>query len=195
MFSTLIYAFYLSFSLHTLPILHPIYLPLIWLGLAGATLVNPLPVFFRESRWWFLRVCSKLLYSIFLRQRVEVRINISITRHVTNNRPVVYWFLDGVRLTLTINAYPWSNEPKAISSVRSSSHSRTFTSLDVLIIPPSTIHGFGAKLLERIGVFFGRLRPFLVLFGWCRVSNVTWIPGFILIWSMCVALFWRVNLF
>jgi hypothetical protein len=56
--STLIYAFWLSFSgekLSNLHIVHPTMWPLIWLGFAGIVLINPLPMMHRRSRYWFLR--------------------------------------------------------------------------------------------------------------------------------------------
>ena len=57
--STLIYAFWLTFS----RISNPTIWPVVWLAFALATMLNPLPIFFKSSRWWLLKNIGDLLIS------------------------------------------------------------------------------------------------------------------------------------
>lgn len=61
LFSTLSWAVWLSFfrigSHHILPTTWP----LIWVGLATVTLLNPFPLFFRSSRYWLVKNTLRLL--------------------------------------------------------------------------------------------------------------------------------------
>jgi len=63
LFMTLSICLWLSFSLLTVPLLDPTLLPVIWLGVLAVTLFNPLPIFFKDTRWWFLRKAGKLFVS------------------------------------------------------------------------------------------------------------------------------------
>ena len=69
--STLCYALWLSFSGVGLRIGLPTKLPLIWLGLNTFILCNPLPMHYRSSRVWLIKVFARLVISGL--RRVEVR--------------------------------------------------------------------------------------------------------------------------
>lgn len=69
LFTTLCYAFWLSFSRAGAETVASTTWPIIWVGLAAAVLVNPLPLFHRSARWWLLRTVGKLFVSG--RTRVE----------------------------------------------------------------------------------------------------------------------------
>ncbi|KAF8633502.1 hypothetical protein AX15_001415 [Amanita polypyramis BW_CC] len=62
-FTTLCYAFWLSFSRIGSPILAPSYWLLVWLGLVVVLILNPLPYWFRASRVWFLKTLGRVLLS------------------------------------------------------------------------------------------------------------------------------------
>lgn len=64
------YAFWLSFSPVGRVSFEPTWWPLIWLGFVAVVMGNPLPVLYRESRWWLLKNVAKLFVSGM--QRVEV---------------------------------------------------------------------------------------------------------------------------
>ncbi|KAF7325791.1 Signal transduction protein [Mycena kentingensis (nom. inval.)] len=61
LFATLCGAFWLSFS--RFGTISPTLWPVIWLAFAGAVVLNPLPVFFKPSRFWLVRAIGKLLTS------------------------------------------------------------------------------------------------------------------------------------
>ena len=61
--STLIYAFWLSFTLTDNKQIAPTTWPLAWLVMALVVLWDPLPVMFPSSRWWLSKKTGKLLIS------------------------------------------------------------------------------------------------------------------------------------
>ncbi|KAB5594687.1 Xenotropic and polytropic retrovirus receptor 1 [Ceratobasidium theobromae] len=63
LFSTLSYAFWLSFSGIGSTVIHSTLWPIIWVALAVAVLVNPFPIFHRPARWWFLCTLGNLFVS------------------------------------------------------------------------------------------------------------------------------------
>ncbi|CAE6448441.1 unnamed protein product [Rhizoctonia solani] len=63
LFATLAYAFCISFSLTGSEVISPTKWPIIWVGLALATLFNPFPIFHRSARSWFLRTFGMLFLS------------------------------------------------------------------------------------------------------------------------------------
>ncbi|CAE6461998.1 unnamed protein product [Rhizoctonia solani] len=63
LFATLAYAFCISFSLTGSNVIPPTKWPIIWVGLALATIFNPLPIFHRPARYWFLRTFGMLFLS------------------------------------------------------------------------------------------------------------------------------------
>ncbi|KAJ1311454.1 hypothetical protein OPQ81_009943 [Rhizoctonia solani] len=71
LFSTLAYAFWLSFSRAGAETIAPTTWPVMWLGLTAIVLLNPFPIFHRSARWWLLRTVGKLFVSG--RTRVEFR--------------------------------------------------------------------------------------------------------------------------
>jgi len=66
---TLCYAFWISFSYASTIAVSPTTWPLAWIIFAITVIVNPLPILFPSSRWWFIRSTWKLL--LFTRKRVE----------------------------------------------------------------------------------------------------------------------------
>ena len=91
--STLIYAFWLTFS----RISNPTIWPVVWLAFALATMLNPLPVFFKSSRWWLLKNIGDLLISGS--RPVEVSLNFAfrvISRLIEGVVCLVCKLLDGV---------------------------------------------------------------------------------------------------
>ncbi|KDN50195.1 hypothetical protein RSAG8_01531, partial [Rhizoctonia solani AG-8 WAC10335] len=63
LFATLAYAFCISFSLTGSEVIPPTKWPIIWVGLALVTIFNPLPIFHRSARYWFLRTFGMLFLS------------------------------------------------------------------------------------------------------------------------------------
>lgn len=63
LFSTLCYAFWLSFNRIGSHTISPEHWPLLWLLLVAALLLNPLPILYKSSRWWLLKNVSRLLTS------------------------------------------------------------------------------------------------------------------------------------
>ncbi|KAB5594688.1 Xenotropic and polytropic retrovirus receptor-like protein [Ceratobasidium theobromae] len=63
LFSTLSYAFWLSFSGIGSNVIPSTHWPIIWVSLAVAVLVNPFPIFHRPARWWFLCTLGNLFVS------------------------------------------------------------------------------------------------------------------------------------
>ncbi|TFY63335.1 hypothetical protein EVG20_g6362 [Dentipellis fragilis] len=61
--ATLCYSFWLSFARVGDPHIAPTTWPLIWLLFVAGLLINPLPILFRESRWWLIRNVARLLTS------------------------------------------------------------------------------------------------------------------------------------
>ncbi|OCB90034.1 EXS family protein/ERD1/XPR1/SYG1 family protein [Sanghuangporus baumii] len=61
--STLIYAFWLSFAQIGVSNVAPTTWPIAWLAFTLLVLLDPLPIFFPESRWWLVRKTGKLLLS------------------------------------------------------------------------------------------------------------------------------------
>lgn len=68
--ATLCYAFWLTFARVGAESVAPTTWPLVWLLFMAGLLINPLPMMFRESRWWLLRNFARLLTSGV--HRVEV---------------------------------------------------------------------------------------------------------------------------
>ena len=92
--TTLIYAFWLSFSRIGSKTVNPTVWPLLWLALTTFIIINPLPIWSKSSRWWFLKKVGRLLISGT--RRVEVCHRIYSTSQLTGCVSVVYGFLDGV---------------------------------------------------------------------------------------------------
>ncbi|CAE6434665.1 unnamed protein product [Rhizoctonia solani] len=63
LFTTLAYAFCMSFSLTGSDIIPSTRWPIIWVILALVTLFNPLPIFHRSARYWLLRTFGMLFLS------------------------------------------------------------------------------------------------------------------------------------
>ncbi|KAG8714690.1 hypothetical protein FRC08_011581 [Ceratobasidium sp. 394] len=63
LFSTLAYAFWLSFSRAGVEHIASTTWPLVWVGLAASVLANPLPIFHRSARYWLLKTVGKLFIS------------------------------------------------------------------------------------------------------------------------------------
>ncbi|CAL1699593.1 unnamed protein product [Somion occarium] len=63
LFSTLCYAFWLSFARIGSHTVSPTIWPLLWLLLAALYVINPLPLSFKASRWWLVRNVGRLLTS------------------------------------------------------------------------------------------------------------------------------------
>ncbi|CAE7131059.1 unnamed protein product, partial [Rhizoctonia solani] len=63
LFATLAYAFCISFSLTGSEVISPTKWPILWVGLALATILNPFPIFHRSARYWFLRTFGMLFLS------------------------------------------------------------------------------------------------------------------------------------
>ncbi|KAG9081541.1 hypothetical protein FRC06_005512, partial [Ceratobasidium sp. 370] len=63
LFTTLAYAFWLSFSRAGAERVASTTWPLVWIALAAAALANPFPVFHRSARYWLLRTVGKLFIS------------------------------------------------------------------------------------------------------------------------------------
>ncbi|KAF7316200.1 Signal transduction protein [Mycena indigotica] len=63
LFAALCGAFWLSFAQIGAPSVDPTIWPLVWLGFAGVIMLDPLPLIFKPSRWWFLRSLGKLMTS------------------------------------------------------------------------------------------------------------------------------------
>ncbi|KAF5356935.1 hypothetical protein D9756_006619 [Leucocoprinus leucothites] len=61
--ASLCYAFWLSFARVGSPHVSPTIWPLVWLALTAAILFDPLPLLFRSSRSWFLRIVGRLFMS------------------------------------------------------------------------------------------------------------------------------------
>ncbi|KAG8734798.1 hypothetical protein FRC10_011431 [Ceratobasidium sp. 414] len=63
LFTTLAYAFWLSFSRAGVEHIASTTWPLVWIGLATVVLANPLQIFHRSARYWLLRTVGKLFVS------------------------------------------------------------------------------------------------------------------------------------
>ncbi|KAF8760865.1 EXS family [Rhizoctonia solani] len=63
LFATLAYAFCISFTMTGSEIISPTKWPIVWVGLALVTIFNPLPIFHRSARAWFLRTFGMLFLS------------------------------------------------------------------------------------------------------------------------------------
>ncbi|GLB42048.1 putative EXS family protein [Lyophyllum shimeji] len=61
--ASLCYAFWLSFLRIGAPHVSPTIWPLVWLGFCGFVMLNPLPLFYKTSRYWLLKNLGKLLIS------------------------------------------------------------------------------------------------------------------------------------
>ncbi|EAU89280.2 EXS family protein/ERD1/XPR1/SYG1 family protein [Coprinopsis cinerea okayama7 len=61
--SLLAYAFWLSFTMVGYPTISPSLWPLVWLGAVALVMWNPLPIFFRPSRYWLTRMVGRLFLS------------------------------------------------------------------------------------------------------------------------------------
>ncbi|KAF5381280.1 hypothetical protein D9615_008351 [Tricholomella constricta] len=61
--AALSYAFWLSFLRIGAPHISPTIWPLVWLGFCALVMVDPLPLFYKSSRYWLLRNVGKLLMS------------------------------------------------------------------------------------------------------------------------------------
>jgi hypothetical protein len=61
--ASLMYAFWLSFSLVGYPTVSPTTWPLVWLAFAFILLFEPLPVTFRSSRYWLIKIVARLFVS------------------------------------------------------------------------------------------------------------------------------------
>jgi hypothetical protein len=57
----LAYAFWISFYRIGSHVIDPTTWPLIWLGFAAFFMINPLPIWRKSSRWWFLKSVGRLL--------------------------------------------------------------------------------------------------------------------------------------
>lgn len=96
-FTTLCYAFWLSFKQIGSPLISPVIWPLVWLAFTAVVMFDPFRILFKPSRYWLLRNTGRLLLSGT--RRVEVRLSCSI-RHgiiLMADLCVVHRFLDGVR--------------------------------------------------------------------------------------------------
>ncbi|KAJ6487883.1 EXS family-domain-containing protein [Mycena sanguinolenta] len=63
LFATLCYAFWLSFARIGAPTVDPSIWPLVWLGFAAVMMFDPLPIFFKPSRYWLIKHVGTLLKS------------------------------------------------------------------------------------------------------------------------------------
>ena len=102
LFSALCCAFWLSFAGIGASYVSPTIWPLIWLAVTAAILFDPLPLLFRSSRLWFLRIIGKLLVSGI--RTVEVCcISLRETWSEQTRPFLVRRFLDGVSLLCTVD--------------------------------------------------------------------------------------------
>lgn len=91
--SALSYAFWLSFARIGTSHFSPTLWPLIWLAFCVVVLLNPFPIWFKQSRWWLLKNWLRLLTPAF--HRVEVSVSyFHLLRYLHSNfisSPISGW--------------------------------------------------------------------------------------------------------